>query len=86
MNWRERIVTTPGTLLGRPRIAGTRVSVDFVLELLASGWSSQRILDEYPHLKAEDLQAAYAFVRERMKCEEFVLRVKADAKPKDLPD
>jgi uncharacterized protein (DUF433 family) len=74
--WQGRIVTTPDTLFGRPRIAGTRIGVDFVLELLASGWSSQRILDEYPHLKAEDLQAVFAFVRECLKDEDFVLQAK----------
>jgi uncharacterized protein (DUF433 family) len=83
MDWQGRIVTTPDTLFGRPRIAGTRIGVDFVLELLASGWSSQRILDEYPHLKADDLQAVFAFVRDCLKDEEFVLQVKA---AESLPD
>ena len=55
----------------------TRIGVDFVLELLASGWSGQRILDEYPQLKADDLQAVFAFVRDCLKDEDFVLRAKA---------
>jgi uncharacterized protein (DUF433 family) len=83
MNWQDRIVTTPDTLFGRPRIAGTRIGVDFVLDLLASGWSSQRILDEYPHLKADDLQAVFAFVRDCLKDEDFVLQAKA---AESLPD
>ena len=78
MDWQDRIVTTPDTLFGRPRIAGTRIGVDFVLGLLASGWSSQRILDEYPHLKPDDLQAAFAFVRDCLKDEDFVLRARTD--------
>ena len=77
MDWQGRIVTTPDTLFGRPRISGTRIGVDFVLELLASGWSSQRILDEYPQLKADDLQAVFAFVRDCLKDEDFVLQAKA---------
>ena len=77
MDWQGRIVTTPDTLFGRPRITGTRIGVDFVLELLASGWSSQRILDEYPQLKADDLQAVFAFVRDCLKDEDFVLQAKA---------
>lgn len=77
MDWQGRIVTTPDTLFGRPRISGTRIGVDFVLELLASGWSSQRILDEYPQLKADDLQAVFAFVRDCLKDENFVLQAKA---------
>jgi uncharacterized protein (DUF433 family) len=77
MDWQGRIVTSPDTLFGRPRIAGTRIGVDFVLELLASGWSSQRVLDEYPQVKAEDLQAVFAFVRDCLKDEDFVLQAKA---------
>ena len=77
MDWQGRIVTTPDTLFGRPRISGTRIGVDFVLELLASGWSSQRILDEYPQLKPDDLQSVFAFVRDCLKDEDFVLQAKA---------
>jgi uncharacterized protein (DUF433 family) len=77
MDWQNRIVTSPDTLFGRPRIAGTRIGVDFILELMASGWSSQRILDEYPHLKSDDLQAVFAFVRDCLKEEVFVLKAKA---------
>jgi len=77
MDWQGRIVTTPDTLFGRPRVAGTRIGVDFVLELLASGWTSQRILDEYPQLGPEDLQAVFAFVHDCLKDEDFVLQYKA---------
>lgn len=77
MDWQDRIVTTPDTLFGRPRIAGTRIGVDLVLDLMASGWSSQRILDEYAQLKPDDLQAVFAFVRDCLKEEDFVLRAKA---------
>ncbi len=77
MDWQDRIVTTPDTLFGRPRIAGTRIGVDFILDLMASGWSSQRILEEYSHLKPDDLQAVFAFVRDCLKEEDFVLMAKA---------
>ena len=73
MDWQGRIVTSQDTLGGRPRIAGTRIGVDFVLDLFASGWTNERILAEYPHLKAEDIQAVFAFVRDCLKDEEFVL-------------
>jgi uncharacterized protein (DUF433 family) len=76
MNWQGRIVATDDTLFGRPRIAGTRIGVNFVLDLMASGWTEARILDEYPHLKAEDLQAVFAFVRDCMKDEDFVMKAK----------
>ena len=77
MNWHDRIVTTPDTLFGRPRIAGTRIGVDFILDLLAAGWSEAKILENYPHIKPEDLQAVFAFVRDCMKDEDFILRAKA---------
>ena len=57
MNWQGRIVTTPDTISGRPRIAGTRIAVEFILDLLAGGWSSTRILanasqGEFPGMSA----------------------------------
>jgi uncharacterized protein (DUF433 family) len=78
MDWHGRIVATPGTLFGRPRIAGTRIGVDFLLDLLASGWTEAQILDQYPHLKPEDLQAVFAFVRDCLKDEAFILDAKAE--------
>ncbi|MFO1224986.1 MAG: DUF433 domain-containing protein [Burkholderiaceae bacterium] len=77
MDWQGRIVTDPDTLFGRPRIAGTRIGVDFVLDLLASGWTETKILESYPHLKPDDLQAVFAFVRDCLKDEAFILRIKA---------
>ena len=74
MNWEGRIVTDSNTLFGKPRIAGTRIGVEFVLDLLASGWTEERILDSYPHLKPEDLQAVFAFVRDCLKDESFILQ------------
>jgi uncharacterized protein (DUF433 family) len=77
MDWHGKIITTPDTLFGRPRIAGTRIGVDFILELKSSGWSDERILEEYQHLKAQDLQAVYAFVQECLADEFFILKAKA---------
>ena len=74
MNWQDHIVSDADTLFGRPRIKGTRIGVDFVLELLASGWNEAQILENYPHLKAEDLQAVFAFVRECLKDEVFIMQ------------
>lgn len=77
MDWHRKIITTPDTLFGRPRIAGTRIGVDFILELKSSGWSDERILEEYPHLKAQDLQVVYAYVQECLADEFFILKAKA---------
>lgn len=77
MDWHGRIITTPDTLFGKPRIAGTRIGVEFLLDLFASGWSEAQVLDSYPHIKAEDLQAVFAFVRDCLKDESFILQAKA---------
>ena len=77
MEWQGRIVTDSETLYGKPRIAGTRIGVEFLLDLLASGWSEAQILNEYPHLKPDDLQAVFAFVRDCLKDESFILLSKA---------
>lgn len=63
MNWQDRIVSDPDTLFGKPRIRGTRIGVEFILDLLASGWDEAQILESYPHLTPEDLQAVFASAR-----------------------
>jgi uncharacterized protein (DUF433 family) len=57
MNWREHIATDPDVLGGKPAVRGTRIAVRFVLELVDSGWTSQQIIDNYPSLTVEDIQA-----------------------------
>lgn len=52
---------------GKPVIAGTRISVEFILELLSSGWSTEKILKHYPHLKQKDILAALSYSKEFMK-------------------
>ena len=74
MDWREHIVSDPDTLFGKPRIKGTRIGVELVLDLLASGWSEVQIQESYPHLQAEDLQAVFAFVRDCLKDETYIMR------------
>lgn len=58
MNWQDRIVSDSDTLFGKPRIRGTRI--EFILDLLASGWDEAQILESYPHLTPEDLRAVFA--------------------------
>ncbi|MDM8007074.1 MAG: DUF433 domain-containing protein [Phycisphaerae bacterium] len=54
----ERIESNPGILGGKPCIKGTRISVESILELIASGASRADILRDYPHLTAEDVEQA----------------------------
>lgn len=52
---------------GKPVIAGTRISVDFVLELLADGWSIDKITKHYPHLKKRDIFSALDYSKDLVK-------------------
>ncbi len=53
----ERITANPQIFGGKPIIRGTRISVEFILELLASDVSEDEILEDYPHLTKDDIQA-----------------------------
>ncbi len=57
----ERIVTDANILVGKPIVRGTRLSVDFLLGLLADGWSEAEILRNYPGLTDADLRACLAY-------------------------
>jgi uncharacterized protein (DUF433 family) len=61
MPWSERIVIDPDILAGKPVVRGTRLAVEFILELLAAGQSEAEILDEYPGLAKEDILACLAY-------------------------
>ena len=61
MNWHDYIRSDPPVLVGKPVIRGTRLSVDFLLGLMAEGWTEERLLENYPQLRREALQAMYAF-------------------------
>jgi uncharacterized protein (DUF433 family) len=59
--YKGRIISDPAVMLGKPVIAGTRITVELILELLSGGATVDDILNEYPHLKREDINAALAF-------------------------
>ena len=62
----DYITSHPDILGGKPVIAGTRISVDLVLERLGEGRSIDEILAEYPHLKHEQVVAAIEYARARL--------------------
>jgi uncharacterized protein (DUF433 family) len=66
MNWRTHIHADPEVLRGKPIIRGTRLSVEFILRLFAAGWSEQMVLENYPTLTQESLQAVFAYAAEGM--------------------
>jgi uncharacterized protein (DUF433 family) len=61
MPWSERIVVDPEILAGKPVIRGTRLAVEFILELLAAGQSEQQLMTNYPGLTHEDILACLAY-------------------------
>jgi uncharacterized protein (DUF433 family) len=69
----ERIVLNPKILDGKPIIRGTRISVQFVLELLSSGMDVVDILAEYPHLTRDDVWAALNYAAHTVANEEIVI-------------
>ncbi len=56
-----RIVVNPRILGGKPIIEGTRISVEFILDLLASDVSEEEILEDYPHLTKEDIHTCLRY-------------------------
>ncbi len=72
MDWHDHIHTDPEILGGKPVVKGTRLSVDFILSLLASGWSEAQIFEGYPHLTGDDLQASFAYASESVQDERLI--------------
>lgn len=57
----SRIVSNPAVLRGKPCIKGTRISVEFILELVASGATKEAIVREYPQLTPVDVEEALRY-------------------------
>jgi uncharacterized protein (DUF433 family) len=61
MSWPDRIAIDPAVLAGKPVVRGTRLAVEFILDLLASGESEASILGNYPGLTRDDILACLAY-------------------------
>ncbi len=72
INWKKHIIADADVLTGKPVIKGTRLSVEFILGLLAEGWDEKKILENYPQLNAADLQAIFSYASECLKDEEYL--------------
>jgi len=68
----DRIVLDPKIMVGKPVIRGTRLSVDFILNLLAHGATEKEILDEYGGLTEDDIRACFLFATKALKETEFM--------------
>ena len=69
MDWQERIVTDPKILVGKPVIKGTRLAVEFVVDLLGQGWSEEQVLESYPGITREDILACLKYASDILKSE-----------------
>ena len=65
MRWEDHITVTPGVRSGKPCVAGTRITVQDVLEYLASGMSEAEILADFPSLTHDSIRAVLAFAAAR---------------------
>lgn len=63
------IVSDPAVMMGKPVIAGTRITVELILEKLAAGETIEQILEAHPRLTREAIQAALAFAAEALRAD-----------------
>ena len=60
-SWTDRIVIDEKVLTGKPVIKGTRLAVEFIIDLLEHGWSNEDILENYPNIVREDIEACRVY-------------------------
>ncbi len=64
MNWKDYIEIDDDVLGGKPKIKETRISVEHIIKLLASGWSEEEILENHPNLTKLSIQASFAYIQD----------------------
>jgi uncharacterized protein (DUF433 family) len=69
MELRDRIVLNPEVLTGKPVIRGTRLAVEFIVDLLGQGWSEAQVLENYPWITHEDILACLQYASQQLKSE-----------------
>lgn len=70
--YKERIISDPNIMLGKPVIKGTRITVELILKKLAEGMTYDELLKAYPHLKKEDIMAAISYSADVIAQEELI--------------
>jgi len=68
----ERISINPRVMVGKPVIRGTRLTVEYILELLAHGIAMEEILEEYPGLVRDDIYACLLFASKTLQDASFI--------------
>jgi len=69
MKWKDRIIIDPEILVGKPVIKGTRLAVEFIVDLLANGWTEEEIFRNYPGLTHDDIQACMSYASDLLHSE-----------------
>jgi uncharacterized protein (DUF433 family) len=64
-----RIISDPSIMMGKPVIAGTRITVELILEKLAAGETIEQILSAHPHLPKDSIRAALVFAADALKAD-----------------
>ena len=72
MHWQDRIGFDPGVLGGKTVVKGTRLAVEKIVELMASGWSEQQIIENHPGISRDDIAACLFYASEVPKSERVV--------------
>ena len=65
-SWEDRIVFDDAVLAGKPVVKGTRLAVEFILELISEGWAEADMLRNYPGLTREQILACVAYAKDRL--------------------
>ena len=68
-DYREIVVSNPDVMMGKPVIAGTRITVELILEKLAAGETVEQILEAHPRLNEHAIRAALAFAAEALRAD-----------------
>ncbi len=73
MSWKNYVHLDPSILLGKPVVKGTRLSGEFILGLFSQGWTEGQVLENYPTLDSNAIQAVFAFAAECLREDVFYL-------------
>ena len=77
LDWQERIVIDPDVLEGKQIVKGTRLAVEFIIDLLVHGWTEAELLRNYPGLTHEDVQACLGYASATLQAEKVYPMVAA---------
>ena len=69
MDWRKLIESDPKIMMGKPIVKGTRVTVELILEKIASGESFEQVIEAHPRLTVEAIRASIAFAAENLRAD-----------------